>query len=291
MSVISVVGRASLRLPSLLSPSANFSATWEAVARLWKNRNLTHEMVRRDLSGQFAGQILGKLWVLIHPLILFGIYLTVFAAVLRVRIQPTADMPHDYATYILTGLSAWLSIQQALARATGALMGQSNLVKQVVFPIEVLPLSITIVSMIPLVIGIVIIAAYTLLMTHALPLTYLLLPVALCLSLMLLTGLAFILAVGTPFLRDLKDIVSVLTVVGVYVVPAFYLPQWIPHLLRPLIYLNPFSYVIWVYQDILYYGRFEHPAAWCVFIVGSLLIFPIGYRIFRSLKPYVANVL
>lgn len=291
MSVINIARRAIVRVPLALSPRENIEAAAEAVRRLWKSRSLVGEMVRRDLGGQFAGQILGRLWIIGHPLALFSIYLIVFAAVLKVRMNTSTAMPRDYATYILTGLATWLSLQQGIIRATTVLTGQANLVKQVVFPIEALPFGSAIVSMVPQLVGLTLLFFYTLITNGGLPWTYILLPFLLVLSLMLLTGISFLLSALTPFVRDIKDFAAVLSVVGVYLVPAFYLPQWMPRHLRPLIYANPFSHVVWVYQDALYYGRFEHPVSWVIFVFSAVFIFSSGYRVFRDLKPYIANVL
>jgi lipopolysaccharide transport system permease protein len=73
--------------------------------------------------------------------------------------------------------------------------------------------------------------------------------------------------------------------------PTVYLPDWMPRILQPVIYLNPFSYVIWVYQDVLFFGTFRHPYAWLVTLVFALLALGLGYRTFEKLKPYYGNVL
>jgi lipopolysaccharide transport system permease protein len=73
--------------------------------------------------------------------------------------------------------------------------------------------------------------------------------------------------------------------------PIVYLPEWVPPLFKPVIYVNPFSYMTWVYQDMLYFGRFEHPWAWLAFVVGSILVFAFGYRVFRRLKPHFSSAL
>src|SRR5207248_1336205 len=51
----------------------------------------------------------------------------------------TYEMPRDYPTYLLAGLLPWLACAEAMMKGTGALVANANLVKQVVFPIEVLP--------------------------------------------------------------------------------------------------------------------------------------------------------
>jgi homopolymeric O-antigen transport system permease protein len=123
------------------------------------------------------------------------------------------------------------------------------------------------------------------------PATLALLPLAVALHATFLLGIACALAAVTPFFRDIKDIVSAFTVIGVYLIPAFFLPQWVPESLRVWLYLNPFSYVVWVYQDCLYFGSVRHPEAWGVSVLLALLGLTLGLRLFRKLKPFVANVL
>src|SRR5262249_32014500 len=110
-------------------------------------------------------------------------------------------------------------------------------------------------------------------------------------SIALMTGIGLILAVITPFFRDIKDIIQVGTIVGVYIIPAFYLPQWVPQHLQFVIYLNPFSYFIWVYQDVLYFGQIAHPMAWVFVFVGSYGILAMGYRAFETVRVFIADVL
>ena len=57
------------------------------------------------------------------------------------------------------------------------------------------------------------------------------------------------------------------------------------------LYFNPFSYMVWCFQDAIYFGRFEHPSAWIVFPLLSALLLTLGYRAFRKLKPMFGNVL
>jgi len=275
---------------SAIAPVANVRALREGLASVWHHLGLCLELTRRDLGSQFAGQAIGRLWIVAHPLIMFGVYILLFTVVLRVNIEASLDMPRDYSTYILCGLAPWLATQQALARAPTALASQANLVKQVVFPIEVLPVGVVTAAGVPLVTGLVVILA-RLLLRGDVPATLALLPLAIALHGAFLLGIAYALAIITPFFRDIKDIVAAFTLIGVYLIPAFYLPQWVPEALRPWLYLNPFSYFIWIYQDCLYFGAVRHPEAWGVAALLALLGLALGMRVFRKVKPYVANVL
>ena len=275
---------------SAVAPEANVRALRESVALLWRHRALCFELIRRDLGSQFAGQAFGRFWIFGHPLILFGVYVFIFTIVLNTRISSSQEMPRDYTTYILTGLAPWLATQQVLARGPAALIGQASLVKQVVFPIEVLPLGAVIGAGIPLLVGIGVILARLIFLIDV-PITILLLPLAILIHATFMLGLAYVLSAVTPFFRDVKDVVSAFTVIGVYLIPAFYLPQWVPASLQPILYFNPFSYIIWMYQDVLYFGTLAHPMAWLVSIIMAAGTLALGARTFRKLKPFVANVL
>jgi lipopolysaccharide transport system permease protein len=141
------------------------------------------------------------------------------------------------------------------------------------------------------VVGVSLLALYVLLSHGGLPWTCVFVPPLLVCQALAMIGVAFVLsAVGTYF-RDLKDFVQVFCIAGMYSMPIFYLPSMVPELFRPLLYVNPFSYLVWCYQDACYFGRFEHPWAWLVFPVASLAVFSLGYRVFRKLKVCFGSVL
>lgn len=255
------------------------------------NRRLLAHMAQRDLRARHMGQIAGNFWIIGHPLFQMLLFLFIFSVVFKQRIGGTHELPGDYTTYILSGLVPWLAIIPAIATCCVSIVSNAPLVKQFTFDLELLPVKDVLLSMVFWVVGIVLLGLYTLAVTARLPVTYLLLPIVLCMHLMLVIGLGWVLAAVTVFFRDLKDIVTVVIQAGVYMLPIVYLPSWVPDLLRPLITYNPFSSVIWVYQDTLYFGRFEHPLAWLVCLLLSTTLFSLGLRIFRRSKPLFGHML
>jgi lipopolysaccharide transport system permease protein len=215
-------------------------------------------MARRETSERYAAHVLGAAWSVAHPLILMSVYVFIFGFVFKARVD--AGMPLDYMVYIL-------------------------------FPIEVLPAKTVLATLLPQVVQIVMLMVYVVVRHGQLPATYALAPVLIVLQTLAILGIGYALSSVAVYFRDLKDIVQVFTMVGIYLMPVFYLPNMVPAMARPLLYLNPFSYVIWAYQDALYFGRIAHPVAWVVLAAGSVLSLYIGSRIFASLKPHFGNVL
>jgi lipopolysaccharide transport system permease protein len=248
-------------------------------------------MAKKEITDRYVGQIFGIFWSFGHPLLQIGVYVFIFTYVFKVKIGGTVDMPRDYTTYLLSGLIPWLGFQESMSKGSTIIVSNSSLVQKVVFPIEVLPVKGVVSSLVPTSFSLLLLFGYVLISGNGLPWTYLLLPLLVFLQFLAMSGVSFILSSIGVFLRDIKDFVQVFSFIGLYLMPVFYLPQFVPEIVRPLLYLNPFSYLAWCYQDALYYGQFEHWWAWIVLIVMSFGIFYCGFRLFRKLKLLFGNVL
>jgi lipopolysaccharide transport system permease protein len=256
-----------------------------------KYRALTLEMARREFADRYTGQVFGLFWMVLHPLTLIAVYVFVFGYVFRVRITGAGDLPLDYTTYLLAGVIPWLGFQDALAKSSTVILNNASLVKQVIFPLEVLPVKIVIASLTTQVILIVLLMGYLLAVHRWVPWTYALLPPLILVQAAMMIGVCALVSATGVFFRDTKDFVQMFGTVGLYLVPALYLPAFVPGMFRPLLYLNPLSYLIWCYQDALYFGRLAHPAAWVFLVLFSLSIMLIGARAFHRLKTVFGNLL
>ena len=271
--------------------SAHAQALREAVDFIIERRDLILAMTRREIASRYAGQALGAFWAIGHPLFQMGLLVFVFGVVFQQRIGGTHELPRDYTIYILSGLGGWLSLSPVLSTAATSISSNANLIKQFTFDARVLPVKDVAVHLVIWIVAIGLVALYTLIRDQSLPWTYFLLPFVGALHVLTATGFAWALAAIGVFFRDMKDIVTLVNTGMVYVLPIVYLPAWVPSLFKPIIYLNPLSSLIWVYQDVLYFGRIEHPLAWVVATVFALFAFTAGYRLFRRLRPMFGSAL
>jgi len=252
---------------------------------------LAWSMAVRDLVGRYKGQMIGAVWTVAHPVMLMLIFLFIFGVVFKARLEASFELPRDYTVYILAGLVPWLACIPAITTSCNSILGSSGLVKQFGFDTTILPLR-DVLSSVPFwCVGITFVVAYTVLSGNGAPWTYALIPLVLGTTFMFLVGLAWLLAALTVFFRDIKDFVTVLVTMLLYILPIVYLPEWTPEVFRAAILYNPLSYLIWVYQDVFYFGRIEHPDAWLISGGMSVFVFAAGYRVFSRLKPYFGNVL
>jgi len=118
-----------------------------------KHRRLLADLVRRDLHSRYVGSTMGLFWSVIFPVINLCVYMFVFSLILKSRWgdkQGTIEV----ALLMLTGIMAWHAFAESLIRMTSSLVENANLIQKVVFPSEVLPVSLTISSLVNMLIGV-----------------------------------------------------------------------------------------------------------------------------------------
>ena len=278
-------------MSSAFSISANIQAFIELFNVFRTRGRLIFELTKREIFDRYAGQVFGVFWSLVHPLTITLIYIFIFGFVFQARTGGTLNTPLNYTSYILSGIIPWLVFQEVLAKSTTLIVANTNVVKQVIFPIEVLPIKNVLASLVTEAVFFGLLIVYVLITSHSLPWTYVFIPILVLFQVFAMVGISYLFSAVGVYFRDLKDFVQVFLSVAFFILPVLYLPESIPASVRPILYINPISYMIWPYQDALYFGSFMHPWAWVVFGLGSLIIFVFGYRIFRRLKVMFGNVL
>ncbi len=257
----------------------------------WKNRALIMRMSYKELTDRYAGSALGLFWALFYPLFLVGIYTLIFTFIFQVRIGQGAT-PLEYALYAIAGLIPWIVMQEGLVKSTNSIVSNANLVKQVIFPIDILPINGILTSFLTLFIGLTIFVIIVILaLPNHLSWTYALLPLIILIHFIFSVGLGWILAALAVYLRDLKEIVTIILLIGMFVTPVLYLENSIPSAFRWPFLLNPMTHLINMYRDVLIYGRINHPWSFVIFVSLSIIIFILGFKFFRKVKPFFANVL
>jgi lipopolysaccharide transport system permease protein len=278
-------------LSRLLDAPAYGQAFTELLRLLVRGRALTWEMAKREMSSEHAGKQLGQVWGIIQPLTLLAVYAFVYGVVFRAKIGGTYELPRNFTIYLLSGLVPWFAFQLCMSKAASVISANAAFVKQVVFDLNVLPISTALFACLPLILGLGFIGVYTLVAYGGLPIVYLALPLVVGAQFLAMAGVAFALSALGVFVRDVRDVVQLSSIVLIFLMPIVYLPNQIPAAFNPLLWLNPFTYMVYVYQDTLYFGRVQHPFSWLAFGLGSAFIFVSGYRLFRRVKPHFANVL
>lgn len=257
-------------------------------------RHLTWELTRREITDRYSGQLLGPLWALGHPLMLMGIYVFLFTYVFPHRWPEGTNMPRSFPVYILSGLVPWMSFSDLMAKASVVIVGSAGLAKQIAFPLEVLPVKAALGSFFGQLVASVVLVLVIVLSGDVLPWTLVLAPILFAVQILAMFGTCYALSAVGVFFRDLKDVIQVFLTAGLFLAPILYLPAMIEVVWAPLRYVllvNPFSHMVWCYQDVFYFGRIAHPTSWFVFIGTSLAVWYGGSSLFARLRHLFGDAL
>lgn len=257
-----------------------------------RHAELTYELSRREVSERYAGSALGVLWAVLTPLMTMAVYVGLFAFVFPVRLGADGS-PWEGAALILSGLVPWLAVVDVATRSPLIFVSQRSLVRQVVFPIEVLPARAIAAGLVPWGVGTVVSISVALASVGPKP-TLLLLPVLWLLQIAGMLGIAYFVATVSASIRDLREVVAILANLGLYAGPILLLPAMIASLPRPvqmLMEANPFSHLVWCYHDVVVYGSFEHPVSWIVLPLSVLAVLAVGVGVFDRRRLRLAEVL
>jgi lipopolysaccharide transport system permease protein len=275
----------------ILRPRPHIRALSDLFSVLVHQRRITLAMARREITVEHSGKAFGAVWGVIQPLFILSVYAFIYGVVFHQKVGGTYALPRNFTIYLLSGLVPWFAFQYSMAKGTTAIAGNATLVKQVIFDLDILPIAATVTACVTLVLGLTFLVGYTIIVYHAVPWTYVLAPVAFGLQFGAMCGAAFLLAALGVFLRDVRDVVQLSSIVLIFLMPIVYLPGEVPAAFSPLLWLNPFTYMVYCYQDVFYYGRIEHPYSWLAFVLLTVFTLTSGFRLFKRVKPYFGDVL
>lgn len=281
-----VVRRWSRQFPPLLRVAIRTAPLRLALAR---NAVLLRAMTRRDLAARYRGSMLGIGWALLTPFLMMALYTTVFAVFLRMRLSADAS-PLAFALYLLAGLLPWTAFAEAAGRATGVMLEHQNLVKKVVFPLEIIPLSATCGALVnhAIALGIFLIAVLAL---RGWSPTLLLLPLVLAPLVLLSAGVSLLLASLGVFLRDFGQVIGLILTAWLFLTPIMYPQDLVPARFQPFIRANPFTAIVEGYRRVILDGSPPDPVALTWLYAVTILICIAGFWWFRRTKAIFADVL
>jgi len=258
---------------------------------LLKNRSLISRMAYKELTDRYAGSALGLLWALIQPLFLISVYVLVFTFIFRVNLGGDSP-PLKYALYAVAGLIPWITMTEALTKSVTAVSSKAALVKQAIFPTEILPISSVIPSFVSLIIGLTITIILILFLAPGqLSFWSLLLPLVIIIHLVFAIGIGYFLSIGGIYFKDLAELVTLILTVGMFVTPILYIEKMVPAIFLLPMQFNPATHLINMYRDLIIYGKINHPWSFLIFTVAALSIFILGFLSFRKVRHLFANVL
>lgn len=211
------------------------------------NRVLLKELTKTDFKLRYQGSVLGYLWALLRPLMMFAILYIVFARLLRIG----GDIPH-YPVYLLTGTTLWSFFTECTNQGIQAMIVRGELIRKICFPKYIVVVSSTLTAVINLLINLVVVIIFALINGVTPSWTWLIVPVLVLELYMLALGISFLLGAINVKYRDITSIWDVLTQALFYAIPIIYPVTMVAatsETAAKIILINPISQIV---QDIRY---------------------------------------
>lgn len=207
-----------------------------------RNRILLRELVVTDFKLRYQGSVLGYLWSLLKPLMLFAIMYVVFVRFLRF-----GEGIEHFAVTFLFGIVLWTFFVEATSQGMQAIVARGDLIRKISFPKYIIVLSGTISALINLLLNMVVVVVFMLIDGVNFTWWGLLTPIALLELYILALGVAFFLATTYVKYRDISHIWDVLLQGMFYATPVFYpLQMVLPYslLAAQVLMMSPIAVII-----------------------------------------------
>ncbi len=274
------------------------------VAEYAAARELLGNLTQRELRGKYKRSALGWAWSLINPLALAVIFTFVFGVVFKGRLEATGNSNLSgitaYPLFLLCGLLPWAFLSNSITGSIGALVANSNLVKKVYFPREILiganVLSWVVSLLIELAVLGVALLAFGNVWLQYLPL----LLVVIALQTVFATGIGLLLAALNVYFRDVQHFVGIFLQLWFYATPVIYPITLLGNIaerdvfgisLLTLYKLNPMTAFVEMYHQMLFYLQWPD---WELFLYAAVVSFAtlaFGLLVFKRLEPRFAEEL
>lgn len=259
-----------------------------------KNRILLKELTKTDFKLRYQGSVLGYLWALLRPLMMFAILYIVFAKLLKMG----NDIPH-YPVYLLCGTTMWSFFTECTSQGIQAIVNRGDLLRKISFPKYIVVVSATLTAVINMLINLLVIIIFALINGVTPSWSWLLVIPAILELYLLSLGIAFLLGAINVKYRDITSIWDVLVQALFYAVPIIYPISMVANtseLAAKVILLNPISQAI---QDIRYnlitsetittWNYIDNPLISIIPVVLIFILLAFGAYTFRKKSKFFAE--
>lgn len=270
----------------------DFAATpMEMVASLWRNRSLIIVTAKRDVLGRYRGSAMGLLWSFFNPVFMLAIYTFVFSEIFKARWNTGSDSKTEFALILFAGLIVFNLFVECINRAPSIILSNANYVKKVVYPLETLPFVALVSALFHACVSLAVwFLAYMIFfgLPHA---TVFYLPLIIFPFCLFIMGISWALASLGVYLRDVSQLIAILTTVIMFLSPIFYPASSLPPLYQKVLYLNPLTTVIEQTREVLYFGHAPNFLLLALYWVVAAIVAWLGFAWFQKTRKGFADVL
>lgn len=255
---------------------------------LYDYRELTRNLVIRNLKVRYKNSVLGILWSLLNPLLMTVVFTVLFTVMITSDIQ-------KFPVFFMCGFLPWAFFSSSLTASTSSIVNNAALIKKVYFPREILPVVEILSNLVNFLLALVVLFAMLLVFRVPLRPAVALLPLIILTQVIFTVGMGFLLSTANVFYRDTQHILEVVLQAWFFLTPIFYsiatlpnpavilgvaidVPLWLRR-------LNPMASLVASYQDVLYWGQPTGLDFFARTLLTCVVILAVGYFVFCRFSP------
>jgi len=261
-------------------------------AVLGRHRALTLELTRREILGRYRGASFGMLWSLFSPFLMLMVYTLAFGFVMKGRWPGRAgESTYGFALIVFVGLIVHGLFAECLTRSPTLIIGNTNLVKRVVFPLDVLVWSMALAALFHLGMNTLVLLGLRLLVDGAISPTAVFFPLVVFPLLVLTVGVGWIVSALGVFFRDLGQVVGVIATAMLFLSSAIVPTESVPEKYRLAFELNPLTFIIDQARAVLLWDRMPDWQGLAIYTVAAFAVAWCGHALFAKMQRGFADVL
>ncbi|RXV73039.1 ABC transporter permease [Burkholderia stabilis] len=278
---------------SLIRDGAEFkhrAALSRVLLDVFTHRQLLRQLVLRDIAGRYRGSMFGTIWAFLNPLLMLSVYTVVFGVFLRSRWAGTSNSL-EFSVVLFSGLIFFNLFAECFNRSPMLIASHVNYVKKVAFPLELLPWMIVGTALFHMSISFLVWIIFSAFVYGVIHWTLIFVPLIMVPLVFMLIGLSWILSSLGVYIRDIGQVVGVLTSVVMFLSPVFYAIESLPKPFQALLRINPLTFVIQQARGVMIDGVLPDFGMLAVYTVASVAFAWLSLAWFQRARDGFADVL
>jgi len=247
-------------------------------------KDLVVVLTQKELKVRYKRSFLGYLWSIANPLALALVFFIAFKIFMKIPID-------NYTLFLIAGLFPWQWFLNSVNSSATVFIGNATLIKKMHFRHEVLVVATILNDMLHFLLSIPVIILFLFIYGMQPSIMWLVgIPALLIVQFIITMGFSLAVSALNLFFRDIERIVFIFTSLMFYMTPIIYSEEMVPAEYRTLILSNPLSILFISWRNLLMHGTLVVKDT-VLALVYALIVFAIGYLVYRKLKWRFAEVL
>lgn len=236
------------------------------------NFALLWHFVRQDFADRYSGVALGRGWLLLTPMLQILIFVIIFGGLIGPRLPGTQTGTYGYGIYLVSGILPWTAFASTISRMTTVFYDKRAILSKIPLSLSLVAVHIAVVEGITLVCTLGLFTLLSLVLSVPLSAGLLALPLLIVCQQLMAFSLGLIGAILMVFLRDVREIVGVVTMLWFWMVPIVYTIDSVPHFMQAMQTFNPAWWFVREYHQIFVYGNVPDMGHVLPLLGGSVLM-------------------